>query len=42
MGIISKVCGHSSTRITEQIYAKLLNETIVDAIKTSHLHRQED
>ena len=42
MGIVSKVCGHSSTRITEQIYAKLLNETIVDAIKTSHLHRQED
>lgn len=32
MGIVSKVCGHSSTRITEQIYAKLLNETIVDAI----------
>ena len=32
MGIISKICGHSSTRITEQIYAKLLEETVVDAI----------
>jgi len=33
MKIVSKVCGHSSTRITEQVYAKLLNETIVDAIQ---------
>lgn len=33
MKIITKVCGHSSTRITEQIYAKLLNETVVDAIQ---------
>lgn len=33
MGIISKVCGHSSIRITEQVYAKLLDETVVDAIK---------
>ena len=32
MGIISKICGHSSTRITEQIYAKLLEETVVDAV----------
>lgn len=31
--IISKICGHSSTKITEQIYAKLLDETVVDAIK---------
>ena len=30
MKIVSKVCGHSSTRITEQVYAKLLNETVVD------------
>lgn len=33
MQIISKICGHSSTKITEQIYAKLLDETVVDAIK---------
>lgn len=33
MRIVSKICGHSSTRITEQIYAKLLDETVVDAIK---------
>lgn len=33
MKIISKICGHSSTRITEQVYAKLLDETVVDAIQ---------
>lgn len=33
MEIVSKICGHSSIKITEQIYAKLLNETIVDAVK---------
>ena len=33
MKIVSKVCGHSSTRITEQVYAKLLDETVVDAIQ---------
>ncbi len=33
MKIVTKICGHSSTRITEQIYAKLLDETVVDAIK---------
>ena len=33
MKVISKICGHSSTKITEQIYAKLLNETVVDAIQ---------
>ena len=33
MRIISKICGHSSTKITEQVYAKLLDETVVDAIK---------
>ena len=32
MRIVSKICGHSSTRITEQVYAKLLDETVVDAI----------
>lgn len=32
MQIISKICGHSSIRITEQIYAKLLDETVVDAL----------
>lgn len=33
MRIISKICGHSSTKITEQVYAKLLDETVVDTIK---------
>lgn len=33
MKIIAKICGHSSTKITEQIYAKLLDETVVDAIR---------
>jgi site-specific recombinase XerD len=33
MKIVSRICGHSSTRITEQIYAKLLDETIINAIK---------
>ena len=33
MRIISKICGHSSTKITEQVYAKLLDETVVDAVK---------
>lgn len=32
MRIVSKICGHSSTKITEQVYAKLLDETVVDAI----------
>jgi site-specific recombinase XerD len=30
--IIKKICGHSSIKITEQIYAKLLDETVVDAV----------
>jgi site-specific recombinase XerD len=34
MKIVTKICGHSSTRITEQIYAKLLDETVVDAINS--------
>lgn len=33
MKIISRICGHSSTKITEQVYAKLLDETVVDAVK---------
>lgn len=33
MKIVAKILGHSTTRITEQIYAKLLDETVVDAIK---------
>lgn len=32
MQIVSKICGHSSIKITEQVYAKLLDETVVDAI----------
>ena len=32
MKIVSKICGHSSTNITEQIYAKLLDETVVKAV----------
>lgn len=30
--VVSKICGHSTTRITEQVYAKLLDETIVSAV----------
>lgn len=30
--IIAKICGHSSTRITEQVYAKLLDESVIKAI----------
>lgn len=33
MQIVSKICGHSSTKITEQVYAKLLDETVIDAIQ---------
>lgn len=33
MQIVSKICGHSTTRITEQVYAKLLDETVVDAVQ---------
>ena len=33
MKIISRICGHSSIRITEQIYAKLLDETVVKAVQ---------
>lgn len=37
MRIVSKICGHSSTRITEQVYAKLLDETVVDAISSINI-----
>lgn len=33
MKIISKICGHSSVRITEQVYAKLLDSTVIEALK---------
>lgn len=33
MQVVSRVLGHSSTRITEQIYAKLLDETVVHAVQ---------
>ena len=33
MKIVAKICGHSSTKITEQVYAKLLDETVVNAVK---------
>lgn len=33
MQIVSKICGHSSTKITEQVYAKLLDETVVKAVE---------
>ena len=34
MQIVAKICGHSSTRITEEIYAKLLDETVINAIQS--------
>ena len=33
MRIVAKICGHSSMKITEQTYAKLLDETVVKAVK---------
>lgn len=32
MEIVSKICGHSSIKMTEKIYAKLLDETVVKAV----------
>lgn len=32
LGIVSKVLGHSSTKMTEHVYAKLLDETVVEEI----------
>lgn len=31
--IIKKICGHSSIKITEQIYADLLDETVAEAVQ---------
>ena len=33
MEIVSKVCGHSSVKMTEKIYAKLLPKTVVAEVK---------
>ena len=33
MEVVSKVLGHSTTKITRQVYAKLLDDTIVKAMK---------
>lgn len=35
MEIVSKVCGHASIKMTEQIYAKMFDETVVDAVSDS-------
>lgn len=32
MEIVAKVLGHSSTKITREVYAKLLDETVDDAM----------
>lgn len=32
INIISRICGHSNTKITESVYAKLLDETVVEAV----------
>lgn len=32
MDVVSKICGHSSIKMTEQIYAKMYDETVVDAV----------
>lgn len=41
MRIVSRICGHSSTRITEQVYAKLLDETVVAAIKAQEKRKRK-
>lgn len=38
MRIISKICGHATTAITAKVYAKMLDETVVDAIKNANKH----
>ena len=30
--IVAKILGHSSTKITREVYAKLLDETVADAM----------
>ena len=32
MQVVAKVCGHSSTKMTERIYAKLLDRTVVQEV----------
>ena len=31
--VVAKVCGHSNTKMTEKIYAKMMPNTVVDAVK---------
>ena len=31
--IVAKILGHSTSKITEQVYAKLLDDTVVDAME---------
>jgi site-specific recombinase XerD len=33
MQVVSKVCGHSSTKMTERVYAKLLDKTVIEAVQ---------
>lgn len=42
MKIVAKILGHSTTRITEQVYAKLLDETVVDAMKKFEEEQTKD
>jgi site-specific recombinase XerD len=37
MEVVAKVLGHSSTKITRQVYAKLLDETVVNAMSAMEL-----
>ncbi len=37
MEVVAKVLGHSSTKITRQVYAKLLDETVVDAMSAMEM-----
>ena len=37
MEIVSKVLGHSSTKITREVYAKLLDETVADAMAKAEI-----
>ena len=32
MEVVAEVLGHSSTKITRKVYAKLFDETVVDAM----------
>jgi site-specific recombinase XerD len=32
MEVVAKILGHSSTKITRRVYAKLLDETVTDAM----------